>query len=361
MANVFFIAEAGVNHNGSIDRALDLVTAAAEAGADAVKFQTFKAAAVAASTARKASYQARETGNDEGQLAMLRALELSDAEFKRIAAHCTASGIEFMSTPFDFPSIDLLAKDLGVKRLKCPSGEITNGPFILALARTQLPVIISTGMANLDEIRDALAVLAFGYTTGRQPSGIAEIRRSLETPAGRAALDRNVTVLHCTSAYPAPFNDLNLLAMRTISEQFKLPVGYSDHSSGLHISIAAVALGATCIEKHFTIDRNLPGPDHKASLEPGELTNLIRQVRETTAALGHAEKGPTASEQDTLAVARRSLVAAAPVKAGSRFVPAAVSALRPAGGTSPMATWDLLQTNSPRDYEAGDLIAPPVT
>jgi N-acetylneuraminate synthase len=358
MTRVFFIAEAGVNHNGSIQRAIDLVAAAAAAGADAVKFQTFKADAVAAASARKAAYQARETGAEQSQLEMLRALELSDDEFRQVQAACGAAGIEFMSTPFDFPSLEFLSHDLKVKRLKCPSGEITNGPFILAMAQTGLPVILSTGMATMEEINDALAVLAYGYCHKGPPAGLKQLRAHLATPAAEAALRAHVTVLHCTSAYPAPFSDLNLLAMRSITDRFKLPVGYSDHSAGLHISIAAVALGATCIEKHFTLDRNLPGPDHKASLEPSELAALIRQVRETTLALGHQEKGPTGSELDTMAVARRSLVATAPIKAGSRFAAAKLAALRPAGGASPMAMWDLLHTDSSRDYETGDMIAP---
>ena len=359
MADVFFIAEAGVNHNGSLQRALDLVTAAADAGADAVKFQTFKAAEVAAASARKAAYQARETGAAEGQLAMLKALELTETDFAAIKAQCERCNIEFMSTPFDYPSLDLLAHRVKVRRMKSPSGEITNGPFLLAMARTGLPIILSTGMANLDEIGDALAVLAFGYSVKREPTGLDEMRRLFATAAGKQALAGQVSILHCTSAYPAPASDLNLKAMATIAERFGLPIGYSDHSDGLHVSLAAVALGAVAIEKHFTLDRNLPGPDHKASLEPGDLKALVRQIREVTAALGSAEKVPTASERDTMAVARRSLVATADIRAGQRLGDAAIGALRPGGGLSPMRYWDLKSRTAHRDYSAGDFIELP--
>ena len=222
MASVFFIAEAGVNHNGSLSQAIELVRAAAAAGADAVKFQTFRADAVAAATARKAEYQARETGAAESQLAMLKALELSEDDFAALYDECRRVGIEFMSTPFDLDSLAFLAGRLKVRRLKCPSGEITNGPFLLAMARTGLPVILSTGMADMAEIGDALAVLGFGYTMRRDPESLAEVREAWEQPVIRAALREKATVLHCTSAYPAPMSDLNLLAMRSIAETFGL-------------------------------------------------------------------------------------------------------------------------------------------
>lgn len=358
MARVFFIAEAGVNHNGSVGRALELVRAAADAGADAVKFQTFKAEAVAAESARKASYQARETGAGESQLAMLKALELTEAEFARVDEECRRLGIEFMSTPFDFGSLAFLSSRLKVRRLKCPSGEITNGPFLLAMAQTGLPIILSTGMATMDEIRDALAVLGFGYSQQSTPQGLASLRQHLTLPEVVSLLRRKVTILHCTSAYPAPFSDLNLLAMRTISERFGLEVGYSDHSQGLHVSLAAVALGAVCIEKHFTMDRNLPGPDHKASLEPAELKTLVAQVRDVTAALGSPIKAPTSAEEDTKAVARRSMVAMKDIRRGEGFSASDLSALRPAGGLSPMAVWDLARSQAKRDYTRGQQIEP---
>jgi N-acetylneuraminate synthase len=354
--SVFFIAEAGVNHNGCVERALELVRIAASAGADAVKFQTFRADAVAAQSAPKAAYQKRETGTSEGQLAMLRALELSDAAFVRIADECTRVGIEFMSTPFDYDSLRFLADDVKVKRLKCPSGEITNGPFLLAMAQTGLPIIISTGMATLDEIADALAVLAFGYAFKRSPTGLAEVRAFAATPDAKALLRDKVMVLHCTSAYPAPVGDLNLRALRTIADTFGLPVGYSDHSEGLHVGVAAAALGAVCLEKHFTIDRTLPGPDHKASLEPGELATMVRHVRDVTQALGSPDKAPTTSERDTRSVARRSLVAGQDIAAGTPFADVVLTALRPGGGASPMAYWDLKHSNATRSYHATEAI-----
>ena len=356
MADVFIIAEAGVNHNGSLDKALALVAAASRAGADAVKFQTFKAEAVAAASAAKAAYQARETGAGESQLAMLRKLELSDRDFERIAQECANLGIEFMSTAFDAGSLSLLVDRLGIRRIKCPSGEVTNGPFLLAMARTKLPLILSTGMATMDEIAEALAVLGFGYARSDEPLGRDDLVRTASSEAARAALAEKVTILHCTSAYPAPVDALNLNAMISIRERFALPVGYSDHSLGAHVCVAAAAMGAVMLEKHFTLDRSLPGPDHKASLEPDELLGLVRQVREVSQALGSREKRPSAAELDTRMVARRSLMARRAIKRGARFSDADLVALRPAGGLSPMELWNLKRQAARRDYAAGEPI-----
>jgi N-acetylneuraminate synthase len=356
VADVFVIAEAGVNHNGSLDKALALVAAAARAGADAVKFQTFKADAVAAASAPKAIYQARETGATESQLAMLRQLELSDRDFERVAIECANLGIEFMSTAFDIDSLNLLVKDLKVRRIKCPSGEVTNGPFLLAMAQTGLPLILSTGMACMEEIGDALAVVAFGYTQDSEPENLDDVLANARSDAARAALTEKVTVLHCTSAYPAPAEALNLNAMQSIRDRFGLPVGYSDHSLGTHVCVAATAMGAVILEKHFTLDRSLPGPDHKASLEPNELVALVQQVREVSQALGSSEKGPSDAELDTLRVARRSLMARRAIGRDTPFSEADLVALRPAGGVSPMLLWNLKQQRARRDYAAGDLI-----
>ncbi len=356
MADVFIIAEAGVNHNGSLEKALALVAAAARAGADAVKFQTFKAEAVAAASAAKAVYQARETGSDESQLAMLRQLELSDRDFERIAGECANLGIEFMSTAFDADSLALLVDRLKIRRIKCPSGEVTNGSFLLAMARSGLPLILSTGMACMDEIADALAVLAFGYTRSDEPKGLDDILACIRSESARNELAEKVTVLHCTSAYPAPADELNLNAMLSIRDRFGLRVGYSDHSLGTHICMAATAMGAVMLEKHFTLDRSLPGPDHKASLEPDELVALVRQVREVSQALGSSEKRPSAVELDTRIVARRSLMARRAIKRGTPFSEADLVALRPAGGASPMQLWNLKQQTARRDYAAGEPI-----
>ena len=263
------IAEAGVNHNGSEQIAFELVDAAHRAGADIVKFQTFKAKNLVTDKAEQALYQINNTGKKESQLAMLAKLELSHAAHRNIIKYCDQIGIEFLSTAFDQESLNFLADDLGLKRLKIPSGEITNAPLVLEHARTGCDLIVSTGMATLSEVESALSVIAFGYT---QPNdykpnmnAFNEAYNSLE---GRMALEAKVTLLHCTTEYPAPAAELNLSAMKTLSDAFKLPTGYSDHSCGIHIPLAAVALGAPVIEKHFTLDREMEGPDHKASLTP---------------------------------------------------------------------------------------------
>jgi len=344
------IAEAGVNHNGSIDRALAMVDVAADAGADLVKFQTFRAEALAAAAAPKAAYQEANTGEAGGQLAMLKALELDDQAHYRLVDRCQERGIEFLSTAFDLDSLDFVLS-LGVRRLKMPSGEITNGPLLLKAARSGLPILLSTGMADLKDVEAALAVLAFGYSAPREamPSSGA-FKVALLGDEGRAALTERVTVLHCTTQYPAPMAELNLRAMDTIARRFSVKIGYSDHSTGIAIAPAAVARGATVIEKHFTLDRALPGPDHKASLEPAELKAMITAIRDVEAALGMPDKRPTDSERPNIPVARKSLVAARAIAKGEVFSAENLIALRPGDGRSPMDYWSLLGQPAERDY-----------
>jgi N,N'-diacetyllegionaminate synthase len=315
--SVFVIAEAGVNHNGDGDRALAMIDVAADAGADAIKFQTFSADKLASPQAEKADYQKRETG-DGGQHAMLKALEMSDALHIRLVERCDLAGIEFMSTPFDDEAADMLVT-LGMRRIKIPSGEITNHTFLRHLAAKDRPLILSTGMADMAEITDALAVIA-GV---RKARGFA------------APLEEVVTVLHCTSNYPADANDVNLRAMQTIAAETGMPVGYSDHTLGLAVSTAAVAMGARVIEKHFTLDRTLPGPDHRASLDPSELASLIKQIRTVEKALGSPIKAPTASELPVRSVARRSVAAARDLAAGTMLTRGDVALLRPGTGIPP--------------------------
>lgn len=310
---VFIIAEAGVNHNGDVDRALEMIDVAARAGADAIKFQTFSADKLASSHAEKAAYQKQETG-DGGQHAMLKALELSAADHQLLFARCAAQGIEFMSTPFDEDAADMLVA-LGMKRIKIPSGEITNLPYLRHLAAKPLPLILSTGMATLDEIHEALAAIR----------------------AVRGGALGDVTVLHCTSNYPADAGDVNLRAMATIASETGAPIGYSDHTLGLAVSTAAVALGAGVIEKHFTLDRRLPGPDHRASLEPEELAALVAQIRTVEQALGSPVKAPTASEIPVRALVRRSVAAARALAAGTVLTADDLVLLRPATGIPPKA------------------------
>ncbi len=354
---VFIVAEAGVNHNGEAERAFQLVEAAAAAGADAVKFQTFAADRLATADAPKAGYQTASTGGAESQRDMLRRLELPRALHADLAAHARARGIEFMSTPFDAEAARFLATEIGVRRLKVPSGEITNGPLLLELARTGLPIILSTGMSTLDEIRRALAVLAFGMTA---PPSVRPSAEALETAfasrTGQGALAERVTILQCTSEYPAPPDEVNLRAMDALRDAFALPVGLSDHSLGIAVAIAAAARGACAIEKHFTLDRSLPGPDHAASLAPQELGEMVAAIRTTEQALGCREKRPTPSELANRPVVRRSLVATRPIAKGETLTEANLGALRPGTGIDPMRYWDYLGAIATRDYEAGEQI-----
>ena len=323
------IAEAGVNHNGDLALARQLVRVAADAGADLVKFQTFVADRITSADAPKAEYQKAATGTAESQQEMIRRLELSRADHEALIDECRDAGIGFFSTGFDPESIDLLV-ELGIDRIKVPSGEITNLPLLRHIAAKGLPVILSTGMADLAEIEAAIAVLEQG--------GIAR---------------SDLTVLHCNTQYPTPMEDVNLTAMARIGEAFGIGYGYSDHTLGIEVPIAAVALGATVIEKHFTLDRTMPGPDHQASLEPGELAAMVAAIRNIERAMaGDGIKRPSPSECGNRAIARRSLVAARPISAGEQFGPDNLAAKRPGTGLSPMLWDDVIGRPAPRDFAA---------
>lgn len=350
----YIIAEAGVNHNGSLDMAHRLIDVAAEAGADAVKFQTFRADRLVSGAAPKAEYQMRTTGAAETQHAMLRKLELDEAAHRELFEHCRRRGVQFLSTPFDEESVDLLAR-LDLPFLKVPSGEITNPLLLLRVARTGKPAILSTGMSTLAEVEEALAVLAFGYGPAGEPSRGA-FREAYRSPAGQEALSRNVTLLHCTSEYPAPFAEVNLRAMDTLASAFGLPVGYSDHTEGIAVPIAAAARGAVVIEKHFTFDRTLPGPDHRASLEPDELRQMVRSIRQVEEALGSARKAPSCCEADNSSVARKSLVATRHIRQGELFTHWNLAVKRPGTGLSPMRFWEVVGTTAPRDYVRDEVV-----
>lgn len=352
----FFIAEAGVNHNGSLALALRLVEEAARAGADAVKFQTFTADSLVTAGARKAAYQEATTGADENQLQMLRRLELREADWRALAAKCREVGIAFMSTAFDFDSLRFLT-GFDMPAMKIPSGDLTAAPLVLETARTGRPIILSTGMATLEEIRETLGVIAFGLTRKEEPTG-ERFRAAFDSSEGRAALERTVTLLHCVTAYPAPVDSVNLRAMVAMRSEFGLPVGYSDHTLGTAVALAAVARGAVVIEKHFTLDRQLPGPDHRASLEPAELARLVHEIREVEIALGREAKGPTDAEIGNRALARRSLVAAAPINRGEKFTTRNLSIKRPGTGVSPLLYWDYLGRSASRDYQPDEAIEP---
>lgn len=331
----FVIAEAGVNHNGDEALALQLVDVAKECGADAVKFQTFSADKLVRKGAEKAEYQKRETGEGD-QYAMLKGLEMSVALHHKLVKRCNDIGIEFMSTPFDEDAADFLVS-LGMQHIKIPSGEITNHPFLKFLAQKDLPLILSTGMSTLDEIKEAVSVIA----------GERE-RNAFISP-----IEKMLTILHCTSNYPADCKDVNLRAMQTIATSMGLPVGYSDHTLGLAVSTAAVAMGAVVIEKHFTIDKNLSGPDHKASLTPLELKELVKQIRDVENALGSSIKEPTQSELPVRALVRRSLTTAKNLKAGMKVSVADLAILRPGTGISPSELAVILGKKVVRDIKSG--------
>jgi len=305
----FIIAEAGVNHNGELDLAFKLVDAAAEAGVDAVKFQTFRPESLVTRQARKAEYQEQQNSEGKTQFEMLKLLELSGEAFEKIYQYCSERNILFLSTPFDYESVDLLDR-LGVAAFKIGSGEVTNLPFLRAIAARQKPVILSTGMSTLSEAEDAVMAI--------EGEG-----------------NKQIAVLHCTSNYPTDPKNVNLRAMKTLGTAFQYPVGYSDHTQGTDIPVAAVALGACIIEKHMTLDRNMPGPDHKASMEPLEMKAMVESIRKVEAALGSGRKTPTSTELDVIQVARRSLVAARDIPAGTELVPELIVIKRPGTGLPP--------------------------
>lgn len=352
----FIIAEAGVNHNGSLSMALALVDAAADAGADAVKFQTFRAAALASPNAPKADYQKRSTDGAQSQFEMLRLLELSLEDHRALAAHAARRGLTFLSTPFDTDSLDLLIGTFAMKTIKVSSGDITNGPFLLEIARRAETVILSTGMCTLAEVEAALGVLAFGFIgdASLQPSRQAfeEAYCSFE---GQRALRERVTILHCTTEYPAPFGEVNLRAMDTLRQAFGLRTGFSDHTPGIHIPVAAVARDAAVIEKHFTLDRDLPGPDHKASLVPVELSAMVAAIRDVEASMGDGVKRPTASEWKNRLVARKSLVVASATAPGE---PLGLVCKRPGSGVSPFDFWIRNGLLADRTYAADEALDP---
>jgi len=345
MNSVYVIAEAGVNHNGSREMAFQLVDAAAQAGADAVKFQTFKAENVVTRGAQKASYQKLTTDGDESQFSMLKRLELAHDTHHELVNYSQEKGIDFLSTAFDSESLNFLVKDIGLNRLKIPSGEITNGPLLLEHALTGCDLILSTGMATLVEVEEALAVMAFGIlnasNTQVDPSRVA-FQKAFLSEEGRRLLEEKVTLLHCTTEYPAPMNEINLNAMQTMHNVFGLKVGYSDHSEGISVPTAATALGAVLIEKHFTLDRSLPGPDHKASLEPDEFKSMVDAIRSVEVALGNGTKVPALSELKNLDVVRKSLVASCKISKGEVFSENNLVTKRSGGGISPMNYWDIL-------------------
>ncbi len=355
-SKTYIIAEAGVNHNGSLKIATQLIDIAVEAGADAVKFQTFNATKVISYNAPKADYQIMMTGNTESQLEMVKKLELDMAAHRILLDYCAKRKIDFLSAPFDLDSVNLL-QSLNVKLFKIPSGEITNAPLLLAVASTKKPIILSTGMSTLAEVERALSILAFGYmyNINVKPS-IGGFETAYYSAVGQEKLRENITLLHCTTEYPTPFDEVNLRVIDTLYAAFGLQVGLSDHTTGIAIPIAAVARGASVIEKHFTLDRNMSGPDHRASLEPFELKQMVESIRQVEKALGTTQKIPMNSEIKNKEIARKSLVASRPIKQGELFSAENITSKRPGTGISPLYYWDYLGKTAPRCFEIDEEI-----
>lgn len=324
MNRTYIIAEAGVNHNGDFDSAKKMIYEAKKAGVDAVKFQTFKSDNLVSSLAEKAEYQKKTTDSQESQLDMLKNLELSFKEFQLLNEYALSLDIVFLSTPFDDDSIEFLST-LNMPFWKIPSGEITNLPYLMKIEKTKKPIILSTGMSVMREITEALSVF-----------------RNYDR--------KDITLLHCNTEYPTPFADVNLKAMKTLQDKFNVKVGYSDHTEGIEVPIAAVALGATVIEKHFTLDRNMPGPDHKASLEPDELARMVKGIRHIEIALGNGEKTPSESEKKNILNIRKSIVAKCKIKKGDLFTIGNLTTKRPGNGISPMRWFDVLGKVAQDDF-----------
>ena len=347
---IFVVAEAGVNHNGSTQMALDLIDAAADAGVDAVKFQTYKTESYVTKLADKADYQKKTTGSNENQFEMIKNLELSYDTYYKLQERCVEKGIKFLSTAFDNDSLDFLINKIGIEALKIPSGEITNGPYLLDHAKHKKKMIVSTGMSTLDEIETALGVLAFGLLRKPNPS-IKSFQKAYASIDGKLILKRYVTLLHCTSNYPAEFEEINLNAMLELKNKFNLPIGYSDHSRGNLVSSLAAAMGAKYIEKHFTLDQKLPGPDHLSSLEPKDLKIMVETIRNVEVILGRSLKAPQKSEIEVQKVARRSIVANQKIKKGDLYTEQNLAIKRPASGSNPMNFWSMLGQKSDKDYD----------
>lgn len=352
--DVYIIAEAGVNHNGDLNNAFELIDVAEASGADAVKFQLFKADKLVRKSAPMADYQKTNVDVKKSQYQLLTELELSHKDFRKISDYCTNKNIDLLITPFDEDSATFLIADLQLTQIKLSSGDLNNAPLLLFIAKLGADVILSTGMATLTEIEQALGVLAFGYFSQHAAPSMQNFATALQNH--QTELANKVTVLHCTSEYPAPCDSINLFVMQSLRKQFGLNTGLSDHSDGIHIPIAATALGAKVIEKHFTLNKKMPGPDHLASLEPSELAQMVRSIREVTLALGDGQKNPMPCELSNRKLVRKSVVANNKIKSGEIFTENNLTVMRPADGIEPIQLWELLGQVSGRDYEAGELI-----
>jgi N-acetylneuraminate synthase len=352
---IFIVAEAGVNHNGSVSKALDLIDAAAYAGADAVKFQTFVTEKMITKNSEKANYQKRTTVIKENQFEMIKKLELNFNSYFKLKNRCRKNNIKFLSTAFDYDSLNFLVNKLKLDVLKIPSGEIINGPYLLEHAKYKKKLIVSTGMSTINEVETCLGVIAFGLLNKSKPSK-KSFQNAYKSKEGKRILSKYVTLLHCTSNYPAKFSEINLNAMIELKNKFGLAVGYSDHSKGTLVSISAAAMGARYIEKHFTLDKNLPGPDHLASLEPDELKLMVTSIRNVEIIRGSKKKIPQASEINVQKVARRSIVATKKIRKGDIINENNIGLKRPASGKNPMDYWKLIGQTSKKNYDIDENI-----
>lgn len=357
MNKTLIIAEAGVNHNGSIDIAKSLIDAAINAKADIVKFQSFRAEQLVTKKAKMAEYQIKNTGAENSQFSMLKSLELNKNDHKILFNYCGEKNIEFLSTPFDREGLRFLADNEYIKRIKISSGDLTNALLLFEAAKTNLPIILSTGMSSLKEVENALTILFKSYKCQEsKPEKIAAYFKNSNERLDLSLLKDKVTILQCTTEYPAPYEEVNLKAIEKMKSEFGLDVGLSDHTNGIFISVAAVALGATVIEKHFTLDKTMQGPDHRASLEPAELSELVYQIRTIEKAMGDGSKNVTSSEIKNQEIARKSLVALSSIKKGERFTMLNLGVKRPGLGKSPSLFWDILDTEAEKDYQEDDFI-----
>lgn len=355
MANIKIIAEAGVNHNGSINTAYELIDAAHNAGADIVKFQTYRTENLVTRETKQAKYQVENTKKMESQYDMLKRLELSYVEFEKLKDYCDKKGIEFMSTGFDHESIDFLLNNLKQRAFKISSGDLTNAPLLFYIASKRVNIILSTGMATTDEIHKALSYIAYGLS-GQKDMSANKVKEFYSGKKAKNLLSQYVTVLHCTTEYPTPVSEVNLNTLDYLKKELQLPIGFSDHTEGILFPLVAAGKGVTVIEKHFTLDKSMPGPDHKASLNPPELKEMITKLKLVEKGLGSKEKVVSSSELENRKVARKSIVASEEIKNGEQFSVDNLDVKRAGSGISPFLFWDYIGEKADRNYQKDELI-----
>ncbi|GAA5415657.1 N,N'-diacetyllegionaminic acid synthase [Paraliobacillus ryukyuensis] len=355
MEKTYIIAEAGVNHNGDIQIAKKLIETASNCGADAIKFQTFHASTLVTVNAKQTKYQQKNTGQKKSQLEMLQQLELTDNEFMELNAFSETKGIDFLSTPFDRDSLDFLVDKLELSTIKISSGDLNNYPYLYEVAKKSDQIIISTGMSTIDEIHKALAFIAYGLA-GKEINNKSDVLEFYQLSVAKEKLKQHVTVLQCTTSYPTPLEEVNLQSIKFLQQELALPVGFSDHTDSTLIPATAVAMGACVIEKHFTLDKTMPGPDHKASLEPIQLKEMIEAIRKVEKAQGNFGKKLTVSEKDNINLVRKSLIANRNISKGELFTEGNLVVKRPGDGISPEFYWDYIGTQAQKDYQKDDLI-----